>query len=72
LSAEGKPEKVSEYPKMTLSMPRRTKARLEAVSMLKGLPAWRIVDEAVTAFVAGLPTEDRSAIEALVRRMEAA
>ena len=71
MGADGTPEKTSLYPKTTLSMPRQTKARLEAVSTMKGLPAWRIVDEAITLFVARLPAEDRNVIEAMVKRMEA-
>ena len=69
LSLEGKAEKVSEYPKITLTIKRQTKAKLEAASMLKGLPAWRIVDEAVNTFVSKLPAADREAIESMVQRM---
>lgn len=67
---DGTPEKVSHYPKMTVTMKPETKARLEAAATLRRLPAWRLIDEAFSHYMEGAAPDDRKAIEAMVRRME--
>lgn len=67
---DGKPQLVSRYPKLTISMKPATKARLEAASTLSRLPAWRIVDEALGRYMETVSPEDRKAIESMARRME--
>lgn len=69
VSPEGKPEKTSEYPKLTIAMRPDSKARLDAVSTLVNLPAWRIVDAALDRYLEALPVEDRNAIDSMVNRM---
>jgi predicted DNA-binding protein len=70
VGADGKPEMVSRYPKLSISMKPETKARLEAASTLTGLPAWRIIDQAVGTYLESVSPEDRKAIEGMARRME--
>ena len=70
VSADGKPELVSQYPKLTISMKPSMKAKLEAVSTLTRLPAWRIVDEALTTYLETVGPEDRKAVENMARRIE--
>lgn len=70
IGADGSPEKTSEYPKLTISMRPEVKARLDAVSTLTKLPAWRIVEAALDRYVEALAVEDRAAVRAMVARME--
>jgi hypothetical protein len=44
-------EKVSEYPQVMIRLPRGTKATLDALSGLTGTPIWRLIDQAVAAYV---------------------
>jgi hypothetical protein len=67
---EGKPELVSLYPKMTISMRPGTKARLEAASTLTRLPAWRIIDRALEQYMETASPEDRKAIDGIADRMQ--
>lgn len=71
VSEEGKPEKVSEYPKLTVSMKPGTKARLEAYSTLSRQPAWRIVEDALKHYLETIPADDKWAVEGMVKRMQA-
>ncbi len=71
VSASGKPELVSNYPKLTISMKPASKARLEALSALTRQPAWRIVDEALKQYMETIPADDKWAIEGMAKRIEA-
>jgi predicted RNA-binding protein Jag len=65
---DGKPEKTSEYPKLTVSIRPATKARLDAVTALEKKPAWRVVEDGITLYVGGMPAEDRRMVDAIARR----
>ena len=67
----GERETVSRLPKMTISMKRSTKARLEAYSTLSEMPAWKIVDEALKQFMETIPADDKWAVEGMAKRIEA-
>jgi hypothetical protein len=51
--------KVSGYPQLTVRIPPDTKHRLEALSALRGVPLWQLIDAAVIAFVDQLPDGER-------------
>jgi hypothetical protein len=68
-AADGRPEKTSEYPKLTVSIRPATKATLEAVSTIDKKPAWRIVEDGLSLYVDGMLAEDRRMVEALARRL---
>lgn len=63
---------VQGYRRATVYLPPETEAQLAAMRAITGQPMWRVVHDAVGALVAGLPPEDRRAVEALVRRAVAA
>ena len=52
-------ESVSEYPRLTIRLPRATKNALTGLSALRGHAAWQIVDAAVLAYVEALPPGER-------------
>ncbi len=68
---DGKPEKTSTYPKLTISIHPSTRAALEAISAVEGKPAWRIVDRGIGLYLEGMAPEDRKAVEGVVNRREA-
>ena len=62
-------ERVSEYPPLTVRIPRATKDTLLALSALRRTPAWRLVDEAVLAYVEQLPDAERRLLLQFVATM---
>ena len=67
---DGKPEKTSEYPKLTVSIRPATKARLDAVTAIERKPAWKVVEEGITFYVGKMPAEDRRMVETIAKRTE--
>ena len=67
-AADGKPEKTSLYPKLTVSIRPTTKAKLDAVAAIEKKPAWRIVEDGIVLYVEGMPPEDRRMVDAIARR----
>ena len=66
-----KGEKVSDYPQVMIRLPRPTKDVLEALSGLTGTPVWRLIDQAVLAYVEQLSDAERKLL-ASVRQRRAA
>jgi hypothetical protein len=62
-------ERVSEFPRITVRLPRATKDRLNALATFRRAPAWLLIDEALTAFFAGLPDAERRAVTGFVAKM---
>jgi len=52
-------ERVSEYPQVMIRLPQPTKATLDALSALTGTPIWKLIDQAVQAYVRQLPEGER-------------
>lgn len=61
--------KVSEMPKLTITMRPETKARLEALRSINREPAWKIIDDALEAHFKSLSLKDRRALEMLSERI---
>jgi hypothetical protein len=64
-------EKVSEYPQVMIRLPGRTKAVLDALSGVTGTPIWRLIDQAVKAYVGQLPVSERRLLESVRSRRAA-
>jgi hypothetical protein len=60
-------ELVSEYPPLTVRIPVDTKHRLEALSALRRVPMWKLVDEAIRAYVEQLPDAERRLLSQFAR-----
>jgi hypothetical protein len=66
-------ELVSKYPPLTVRIPPATKHMLEALSQLRGIPLWRLVDAVALAYVESLPDADRRLVRQFsARRAEGA
>jgi len=61
-------EKVSEYPQVMIRLPRATKATLDALSGLTGTPIWRLIDQAVAAYVEQMPDAQRKLLAGVRER----
>lgn len=70
-SETGRPEKISDYPKLTITMKAATKAQLEAMRSMLGLPAWKIIEDALTSYFETLPAKDRKALAVVSERIKA-
>ncbi len=64
-------EYVSRYPNLSIQIEPSRKAQLSALSALTGLPAWRIVDQALELFMEKMPAEDQRALNVLAKRVQA-
>jgi predicted DNA-binding protein len=75
MSKRGRPpggpggKKVSDYPQLTVRLPAETRARLSTLSLLLGQPMWRIIDQALNAYVRALPVEDQKVLGPVVDRL---
>ena len=64
-----KGEKVSAYPQLTVRLPPETKAKLNTLSLLTGLPIWQIIDRSIDAYVQHLPEDERTLLGSLADRI---
>lgn len=63
-------EATSGYPMLTVRLPPATKATLKALALQQTVPLWRVVEQAVAAYVATLPADERRLLGQLARRAE--
>jgi predicted DNA-binding protein len=62
-------KKVSEYPQITVRLPLETRARLSTLSLLLAQPMWRIIDDALAAYVRNLPPDEQKLLGPIVERL---
>ena len=62
-------ERVSEYPTLTVRLPRATKDALTSLSALRRVPVWKLLDLAVRAYVDGLPADERKLVGQFAAKM---
>ena len=67
-----KGEKVSDYPQVMIRLPHDTKDVLEALSGLTGTPIWKLIDQAVDAYVKQLSEGERKLLVSVRQRRAAA
>ena len=63
-----KGERVSEYEPFTVRLPRDVKALLRATSDVTDAPMWKVVHDAIGAYVKQLSATDRKLIHGLTAR----
>jgi hypothetical protein len=61
-------ERVSDYPKLAVTVRPATRTRLNAVAAVENRPAWQIVDDAVNQYADRMPAADRRIVDALAKR----
>lgn len=63
-------ERVTDYPRLALRLPRETHERLQSLATNLELPQWRVLSDAVDAYIRELPQDRRALVEALLNRAE--
>lgn len=63
-------ERVSQFPSLTVRIPPATRQQLHGLSVLKRVPVWQLVDQAVTALIATLPAEERKLLTQFAATMD--
>lgn len=58
-------EKISEYAQICLRLPPPTKALLEAITGMTGMPVWRVLDKALAAYVRELPHDEQQVLSSV-------
>ena len=61
-------EKVKDYPQVSLRIPPRWKSQLEALSILRAKPQWRVLMDAIECLLQSLSDRERRAIDDIVFR----
>ena len=61
-------EKTSEYAQITVRLPRATKGLLDAITGMTGMPAWRVLEKALAAYVRELPAEEQRVLSGVRER----
>lgn len=64
-------ERVSDYPQVSVHLPAEVLGRLDALGRVSGRPQWRVLSDAIEAYIASLPEDERRLVDGLVRRAEA-
>jgi hypothetical protein len=64
----GEPEKIRDYPKLSITVKPLTKALLRAASALEGRSTWLIIEDAVRLYVERMTAADRDAIINLAKQ----
>lgn len=62
-------EPVSGYPRVTVRLPPATKDTLAALSALRRVPVWKLLDMTVWAYVAALPADERRLVAQFTAKM---
>ena len=65
-------EPVSGYPRVTVRLPPATKDTLSALSALRRVPVWKLIDLAVRAYVKTLPAAERRVVAQFTAKMDRA
>ena len=61
-------EKVKDYPQLSIRLPGEVKARLQALSLVTSRPQWRIITEAIDAYLRERSESERRLVEELAGR----
>jgi hypothetical protein len=61
-------ERVSEYPAQMLRFPIRTLAPMRALAAVRGVPLWRLMDQAAREFLMRVSGEEAEKTNALAKR----
>ncbi len=72
LGKDGEPERISDYPKLAVTVRPITRAKLNAAATVESRPAWQIVDDSINLYVDKMPRQDRRMVESIARRIDSA
>ena len=61
-------ERVKDYPQLSVRLPAEVKAKLQALSVIKSRPQWRLIAEAIDCFLRQCQEAEQRMVEELVGR----
>jgi predicted DNA-binding protein len=64
-------EKVKDYPQLSIRVPAETKLKVQAMSLVKAQPQWRLISDAIEKYFRQQSPEDQRLVEDLLRRPRA-
>jgi predicted DNA-binding protein len=64
-------EKVKDYPQVSIRLPDEVKAKLQALSLISSRPQWRLIADAIEAYLRERPEAERKMVAELVGRSRA-
>lgn len=65
---QGEPERISDYPKLAVTVRPLTRAKLNAAAAIEQRPSWQIVEDSVNQYVERMPQQDRRMVEAIAKK----
>jgi CheY-like chemotaxis protein len=63
-------ERVSDYPRFALRLPESTYELIQALAEVSEVPQWRVISDAVDAYIAALPPDQRALVVELLNRAQ--
>ena len=63
-------ERVSEYPTLTVRLPRATKDALMSLSALRRVPMWKMLETTIHAYIKTLPAAERRLVAQFTAKMD--
>ena len=66
----GEPEKIRDYPRLSLTARPSVKAKLQAVATLQQRPAWKVVEDSIELYIDHMAPKDRRMVEAIAKRAQ--
>jgi len=64
-------EKVKDYPQLSIRLPGDIKAKLQALSLVRSRPQWRIITEAIECYLRERSEPEQKMVDELVGRSRA-
>jgi predicted DNA-binding protein len=65
---DGQPVRLADYEKLTVYLEPLVKGKLTALSNLLSKPAWKLIQEAIEAYIQRLPKTDQKLVEEVATR----
>jgi predicted transcriptional regulator len=59
---------VKDYPQMSVRLPPEVKAKLEALSLVRAQPQWRVISAAIVCYVRELSVAERRLVASIVAK----
>ena len=70
LGKGGEPERISDYPKLAVTVRPATRTKLNATAKVEDRPAWQIVDDSINQYVERMPPQSRRRVENISKRIK--
>ena len=62
---KGEPDRIKDYPRLSLTVRPAVKAKLDVVAALERRPTWKVVEDGIELYIAQMNPTHRRAVEAV-------